>query len=156
LRGPFAGALLLGFIEHQVYHGLPGLGIGPAEDIGCDLDQVRLELALVPFAENLGQLGVAQTQAALEQVVGLSNQLHVAILDAVVHHLDVVPGAAWANVDHARLAIDLGGNGLEDGFDQLPCLGLTTGHDGGAPQSSLLAAADPGSDVDDAQGLQLD
>ena len=51
----------------------------------------------------------------VQQVVGLGDELHVAVLDAVVHHLHVVARAARAHVVDARLAIvGLGGDRAED------------------------------------------
>ena len=70
-----------------------------------DLDQVGTQLARVPLREHIVQLVVRETQAAVQHVVGLGDQLHVAVLDAVVHHLHVVPGAERAHVRHAGHAI---------------------------------------------------
>jgi hypothetical protein len=36
------------------------------------------------------------------------DELHVAVLDAIVHHLDVVAGAAVANIHHAGPVVHLG------------------------------------------------
>src|SRR5437762_7244172 len=46
--------------------------------------------------------------------IGFANQLHVAVLDSVVHHLDVMTGAVRAHVSTARFAIHLGGNLAEN------------------------------------------
>ncbi len=101
------------------------------------------------------RLGIVQPQAAVQDIVGFGDELHVAILDAVMHHLDVVTGTARPHVSHARLVIDLGADGLENGFDQFPGFGLAAGHDGRTPQRALFAAADAGADVDDAFGFQF-
>ena len=42
-------------------------------------------------------------------------QLHEAVLDAVVDHLDVVAGGARSQVGNARVAVDMGRGGLQDG-----------------------------------------
>ena len=55
--GPGAGALLRRAIEDDLEHRLAGLGIGLAEDVGRDLDQVRVELAAVPLGEDRLHLG---------------------------------------------------------------------------------------------------
>src|SRR5215472_6965954 len=57
------------------------------EDLGGDLDQVRVEAAFVPGAERLSDLLRMVTGGVPEQVVGLGDELHVGVLDAVVHHL---------------------------------------------------------------------
>ena len=76
----------------------------------------------------------------MQDVVGFGDELHVAVLDAVVHHLHVVAGPARADVGHARLAIDLGGDGGEDRLDQSVGIGLTAGHHAGTPQRAFLPA----------------
>ena len=68
-----------------------------AEDVAGDLDQVGVEVALVPFGETLMHFVGGHAEALLHQVVGFADQLHVAVLDAVVHHFDVVAGTVVAN-----------------------------------------------------------
>ena len=64
------------------------------------------------------------------QLVGLADELHVAVLDAVVDHLHVVAGAVLADpVAAGRAVVDLGGDGLEDRLHVRPCRGLAAGHD---------------------------
>ncbi len=101
--------------------GLPGLGIGFGEDIGGDLDQVGFQFALVPVGENVVKFFGRKAQAAMKDIVDLGDQLHVAVFDAVVHHLDVMTGAARSHVGHAGLAVlGFGGDGLQDRRDGLP------------------------------------
>ena len=59
----------------------------------------------VPLGEDVGDLGGGLAGAAADQVVGLGDQLHVGVLDAVVHHLHEVAGAVVADVRDARLAL---------------------------------------------------
>jgi hypothetical protein len=66
------------------------------EDLGGDLDQERVEGTGVPLPEHLGDPGRLQPGAA-EQVVGLGDELHVGVLDAVVDHLDEMAGAVGAH-----------------------------------------------------------
>ena len=56
----------------------------------------------------------------------LANQLHVTVLNTVVHHLDVVTGTLVSDPLAAGLAVRLGGDGLEDVLDVWPGL-LTFG-----------------------------
>ena len=59
----------------------------------------------VPLGEHVGDLGGGLAGAAADQVVGLGDELHVGVLDAVVHHLHEVTGAVVADVRDARLAL---------------------------------------------------
>ena len=43
------------------------------------------------------QLVVVHAEAFVQHLVGFADQLHVAVFDAVVHHLHVVTGTAVAN-----------------------------------------------------------
>ena len=59
----------------------------------------------VPLGEHVGDLGGGLAGAAADQVVRLGDELHVGVLDAVVHHLHEVAGAVVADVRDARLAL---------------------------------------------------
>ena len=60
--GPLAGALLAGGVEDLVHHVLAVLVL-VAEDVARDLDQVAVELALVPLGEDVVHLVVAHARA---------------------------------------------------------------------------------------------
>ena len=93
--------------------------------------------------------------AAVQHVVGLGDQLHVAVLDAVVHHLHVVPGAERTHVLHARHAIvGLRGHGQQDGRQRVVGLTLAAGHHARPPQRALLAAGHAHADEVKAVGLR--
>lgn len=92
------------------------------EDVAGDLDQVRIELALVPLGKDVAKLVGSESEGLLEDVVGLADHLHVTVLDSVVDHLDVVTSASLADPVTAGLAIDLGSNRLEDGLYMGPIL----------------------------------
>ena len=116
-----------------------------------DLDQVAVELALVPLGEDLVHLVGGHAQAVLHQVVGFADELHVAVLDAVVDHLHVVARAVFADpVAAGRAVVDFGGDGLEDGLDMRPGRGRSAGHDGRAVARAFFAAGDAGADVEQA------
>ena len=85
--------------------GLPVAASDLAQHLRGDLDQVDSELAGVPLGEDVGDLGGGLAGAAADQVVGLGDELHVGVLDAVVHHLHEVAGAVVADVGDARLAL---------------------------------------------------
>ncbi len=82
-----------GLVEDDVDERLAGLGVDLAQHLGGDLDEVALELARVPLGEDVGDLGGGLAGAAADEVVGLGDELHVGVLDAVVDHLDEVAGA---------------------------------------------------------------
>ncbi len=112
--GPLAGALLAGGVEDQVDDCF-AVFVFVAEDVAGDFDQVGIEFALVPLAEDLVHLLVGQAEALLHHLVGLADHLHVAVLDAVVDHLDEMARAVLADPVAAGLAVvGLGGNLLED------------------------------------------
>src|SRR5207344_1313413 len=50
------------------------------------------------------------SSAGAEPVIGFGDELHVGVLDAVVHHLDEVAGAVRPHVHAARRAVDLRGD----------------------------------------------
>ena len=150
LHRPGPGALGAGLVEDDVDERLAGLGVHLAQHLGGDLDQVRLELALVPLGEDVGDLGGRLAGAAADEVVRLGDELHVGVLDAVVHHLHEVPGAVVADVGDARLALGDRGDGLQDRAEGHPGLVRAAGHDRGSEQGALLAAGDAGADEVDA------
>ena len=142
LHGPAAGALLLRLVEHDVDERRPRLGVDVLQDVGGDLDEERLEVARVPVGEDLPDLRGRGTQPLAQQVVRLGDELHVGVLDAVVHHLHEVAGAVGADVRAARHAVDLGRDLLEDRAERLVGLLGAAGHDRRAEQRALLAAGD--------------
>ena len=77
-----------------------------------------------------------------EQVVRLGDELHVAILDAVVDHLDEVTRAFGADVGDARaVVVGFGGNGFEDWFEMSIGVLIPARHEAGSPERAFLAAA---------------
>ena len=103
-RGPLAGAFLACGIEHDVDEGLAGNGVGLLEDVSGDLDQEGVQLALVPLGKNVTHFGGAEAEHVLHQIVGLADHLHVAVLDAVVHHFHVVTGTVGTDIGGAAEA----------------------------------------------------
>ena len=65
----------------------------PGEDVGRDLDEIGIEHAALPVGEDAGDLARVHSHPVPHEVIGLADELHVAVLDAVVHHLDVVAGS---------------------------------------------------------------
>ena len=126
--------------------GWPVACVRVREDLGGDLDQVGVEAAGVPAPEYLGGLGGLEADGVPEQVVGLGDELHVGVLDAVVHHLDEVAGAVRADVRAARDAVHVRADRLQHRAEGLVGLLRAAGHDRGAVQRALLAAGDAHAD----------
>ena len=146
MKCPDAGAFLTGFIENHVDQRLAGLGIDLSKDLRCDLDEVALELALVPFCKNFSQLRRVHLQGVLQNGVGFTDQLNIAVLDAVVHHLDVMTGAIRAHVAATRFAIHLRGDLAKNGRDDVPRLARTAGHERRAFERAFFAAGNAHAD----------
>ncbi|MDQ0619303.1 hypothetical protein QFZ33_003327 [Arthrobacter globiformis] len=113
-----------------------------AEDLGRDFDQEGGELALVPVGEDLGLFGGLNTGAGAQEVEGFADDLHVGVFDAVVHHLDEVAGAVGADPGAARLAVNLGGDLLQQRAKGVVGLLGAAGHDGRAVEGAFLTAGD--------------
>ncbi len=105
LHRPAAGALLLGLVDHHVHERLARLRVHVRQHLGRDLDQVGVEAALVPGAEDLRDLGGGVPGDVAQQLVRLADELHVRVLDAVVHHLHEVPGTVRTDVGDARRTV---------------------------------------------------
>ena len=88
--------------------------------------------------------GLAEPVA--QQLVGLADELHVGVLDAVVHHLHEMPCAVGADVRAARHAVDVRGDLLEQRAQRLVGLGGPARHDRRTVQRALLAAGDARAD----------
>ena len=81
-----------------------------------------------------------------QQLVGLADQLHVGVLDAVVHHLHEVARPVGADVRAARHTVDVRGDLLQQRAERLVGLGRTAGHDRRPVERALLAAGDARAD----------
>ena len=79
---PLASTLLTSLIQDLGDHGLT-IVILELEDVGGDLNQEGIKDTLVPLGEDIGNLILGRTQTALEDVVCLSDQLHVTVLDTL-------------------------------------------------------------------------
>ena len=114
-----------------------------------NFDQIGIQLALVPFGKNLVHFVGAHAEAVFHDVVGLADQLHVAVFNAVVDHLHVMPRAAFADPVAARhIVFHFRGDALKNIFHMRPRGGRTAGHDARAMARAFLAAAHAGADVE--------
>ena len=146
---------MAGGVEDLVDHIL-ALFVFVRQDVARDLDQVAVELALIPLGENIVHLLVAHTEPFLEELIGLADELHVAVLDAVVDHLHVMAGAVFAHPVAAGLAIgSAGADGLENVLHQGPRFGAAAGHHRRAETRAFFAARNAGADIHQAFALQI-
>jgi len=131
------------------------VGVLEGEDVARDLDEVGIQFALVPFLEDFVHLVGIEAEAGFHQVVRLTDELHVAVLDAVVDHLHVVPGTIGADpVAAGGAVVGLGGDGLENFLHVRPRGLGSAGHDGGPMARAFLAAGNAG--ADELQPARLD
>jgi hypothetical protein len=142
LRRPFAGTFGAGLVEDHIHETVAGLVILFQEDVPGDLDEEGLQLAVVPVLVYFVQLIVVEAQAAMQQVIGLADQLHDRILDAVMHHFHIVARCPFPQVGDTGFAVDLGGHGLQDRLDILVSHGIAAGHNAGAGAGALFTAGD--------------
>src|SRR5947208_1111238 len=83
----------------------------------------------------------AEAESAREKIVGFGDELHVAVLDSVVHHVDKIAGAPQTHVlDALRSIIGQRRNCAQDGRERLPRLVRSARHAARTAKRSLLAA----------------
>ena len=68
----------------------------------------------------IGNLLLVQVERALHQIIGLADELHVAVLNAVVHHLDEMTRAVLTHPVAARVGSHFGRDRLEYALDCRP------------------------------------
>ncbi len=156
LDRPAAGALLLGLVHHDVHERLARLRVDVRQHLGRDLDQVGVEAALVPGAEDLRDLRGGVAGDIAQQLVRLADELHVRVLDAVVHHLHEVPGTVRTDVGHARRTVGrLRRDLLQHRAQRVVRLLGAARHDARPVERALLAAGDAHADEVDPLLAQL-
>ena len=100
-------------------------------------------------------LRVVHAQAVLHQLIGLANELHIAVFDAVVHHLHKVSGAAFSHPVAAGFAVHMRADGLKDVLHQRPGLRRAARHHARALERAFLAAGNAGADVEKPLALHI-
>ncbi len=138
MAGPLTGTLVCCFIKNDINEVFT-LFILLGEDIFGNVDQVAAQLAFVPFGEGLRQLFIGERQTAFQHRIGFGNQLHVAILDAVMNHLHIMASAISTDIGDTRLTVFSNrGNLLQNRSNKFIGFFLATRHDGRPFQSSLF------------------
>ena len=77
---PLASTLLTSLVENFANHWLTIL-IFEFEDVRSNLDEERVKDTLVPLGEDVRNLVLRKTETALQNIISLSDKLHVAIFD---------------------------------------------------------------------------
>jgi len=140
---PPAGTLLPGTVEYPPHAQLT-IRITNTQDPRSDIDEVGRKHPFVPTVEGIRDFFLGQLQRLIHQRPGLGDQLHITVLDPVMHHLDVMPGTALAHPAATGLAIlRARGNRLEDLLDHGPGVGIASRHEGRPVPGTLLAAGYP-------------
>lgn len=78
---PLSSALLASLVEDFVDDRL-SIVIFKFEDVGGDVDEEGVQDTLIPRQEDVGDLVFIAAETALEDVVSLSDQLHVTVFDS--------------------------------------------------------------------------
>ena len=146
LDRPAAGAFLLGRVQDQVDEWLAGFRIHIAKNVGGDLDEIRGKLAGVPVREDFGDLLGRHAERGAHDVIGFGDELHVAVLDAVVDHLDVMTAAAGTDVANAGTVGAFSRDGDEHRLEDVVGLAGATGHQTRSPESAKLTTGDTHAD----------
>ena len=154
LAGPPAGAFLLGLVLDAIHQGGAASIFVLGEDIGRDLDQVRLQASFIPFAKHGGELVRRETESVTQQVVRLGDQLDVGVLDPVVDHLYEMPGAVRSDVSAAGDTVDFRRDRGQHLFDALVGLTRPARHEARAVQRALFPAGNAASQKSEADLLE--
>ena len=150
-----------------------GHGIFHREDVRRDFDEERIKVASIPRSKGLLGFLHAEPEAMPQDVVGLADELHVAVFDAVVNNLDEMAGAVGSDVGRARdtaldrfpggraferlagLCVHLGGDRVPDRSEFLPGGFRAAGHEGRTKARALFAAGDAGADEAEMFGREV-
>ena len=145
---PFACTFLSCTIENA-YQGRAFI-IDKIEYLRRNLNQVGIQYARIPATKHRRHLHLAQAHTAPHKIIGFTYQLHIAVLNTVMYHLDVMTGATRADPVTAGLIIDSSGNCLKYLLHLWPGVRVTSGHDTGTQASPFFTPGDTGTDVKNA------
>jgi hypothetical protein len=137
---------LLGRIENQIDERLASLRIDIAKNVSGDLDEIGGQCAGVPVGEDRGDLFGRHAERSAHDIVGFGDELHLAVLDAVVDHLDVMTAAAGADVADAGTVGAFGRDGDEHRLEDVVSLTGAAGHQTRSPERAELSAGNAHAD----------
>ena len=101
---PLTSTLLTSSIKDLIDKVLT-FGVTMTQNLGGDFDEVAAELTSVPASENFAHLFIALPSDVAKIGVGISDELHISILDAIVYHLHEVPCTTFTDPSTARSAV---------------------------------------------------
>ena len=105
--GPFTGTLLSCGIQDLVQESRTVLLAVP-ENVTGDFNEIGVEFPLIPLGEDRLHLIIGESEQCSHQVVHLADELHVPVLDTVVHHFDEMTSTAAADPITAGNIIHMG------------------------------------------------
>lgn len=80
--GPLASPFLTSLIQNFSYKRL-AVVVLEAEDVAGDLDQEGIKDALIPYLENVRNLILTESKSAFQDIIRLSDELHITIFDTL-------------------------------------------------------------------------
>ncbi len=136
---PFPRAFLTGCIQNQI-HNFITLFVFISENVPRDLNEIRIEFALIPFSKDFVHLLIRHSQTGTHEMVAFADHLHITVFNAIMDHFHKMTGAIFAHPITAGFPfVRLGTNGLENFFHFRPGAGGTAGHHGGPEKSPFFS-----------------
>lgn len=118
------------------------------QDIAGDFNKIAIQLCIVPRGKGLVHFTIGHPQVIPHQLICFTDQLHIAVFNAVMNHFYKMSGAIFADPLAAGGAVlHLGADGLKNRLDIRPCHWAAAGHHAGALQRTLLSARNTGTNV---------
>ena len=136
---PATSAFLSSLVHDEVDDVLACLWINLFEDVRGDFNEEALQIASIPIRKDISKFLIRKS-CGLKDIVSLTNELHVAILDAVMNHFNKMAGATFSDVNDTRLSVDFSRDSFKDRLHDLPGALWTTRHDGWAFERAFLAS----------------
>ena len=140
MKRPNTRSFLAGLVEDHIDKRFSSFGIDLSKYLGRNFNEITIELAFVPFCEGAGKFRSVHSRDVLEDCIGFTNQLYVAVLDAVVDHFNVMACAVRPHVSTARFPIHLRRDFAEDWRNNFPGFSRTARHQRWSLQRAFFAA----------------
>ena len=127
-----------------------------SKNVPGDLDQIAVQFAFIPALEYLVNGGSGHTERFFHNLIRFADELHIAVLDAVMYHFYIVAGSVFADPIAARSSIFyFCGNRLENRFYMRPGGRRTARHKRRTFQRTFFAARHTCSDVEKPSGFDV-
>ena len=92
------------------------------QDITGDFNKIAIQLCIVPRGKGLVHFAIGHPQVIPHQLICFTDQLHIAVFNAVMNHFYKMSGAIFADPLAAGGAVlHLGADGLKNRLDIRPC-----------------------------------